>query len=206
METGDVNSPVVKPILRAPLLNHTPLAQAKHQEKNQTSNQLVEYMDTDDELPSITYKPPVVRYNRVPSLTYNHTPVAQATQLVENMETNDGIPSITYKPPVVQYNRVPSLTSNHGTVSNLPPPNHGTVSNLHPPFPRQQFSSYNRPIGIEQTLYLCTLCETPTKFSDYHKLGRHVERFHSAFNQDNKGVKRGKGEREGVRPKKLRWE
>ena len=32
-------------------------------------------METDDEFPSLTYKPPVVQYNRVPSLTYNHTPV-----------------------------------------------------------------------------------------------------------------------------------
>ena len=30
----------------------------------------------------------------------------------------------------------------------------------------------------------------------YHKLSKHVKIFHSAFNLDNKGVKRGKGERE----------
>ena len=96
METGEVTPPVsqpflqTQPILRAPSLNHTPVAQAKHHQKNQ----LVEYMETDDGLPSMTYKPPVVRYNHVPSLTYNHTPVAQAkhqqkNQLVENMETYD---------------------------------------------------------------------------------------------------------------------
>ena len=36
------------------LTYNTPVAQAKHQQKNQTSNQLVEYMETDDRLPSIT--------------------------------------------------------------------------------------------------------------------------------------------------------
>ena len=121
------------------------------------------------------------------------------------METDDGLPSIPYKPPVVQYNRVPSLTYNQNnqlqTVSNLSPVNnitHNQSQNTRP--------TYNRPIGIEQTLYLCTLCQTPTKFADYNKLSKHVERFHSAFNQDNKGVKRGKGEREESWPKKLRWE
>ena len=107
------------------------------------------------------------------------------------METDDGFPSLTYKPPVVQYNRVPSLTYN-----NTPPNQLQTVSNLCPGYnitlnrrqDNNNRSSYNRPIGIEQTLYLCTLCESPTKFSDYHKLGRHIERFHSAFNQDDKGV------------------
>ena len=66
-------------------------------------------------------------------------------------------------------------------------------------------SSYNRPIGLEHSLYVCTLCETQTKFADYNKIGKHVERFHSAFKQNNKGIKRGKGECEEVWPKKPRW-
>ena len=126
-----------------------------NQQKNQTSNQPIEYMETDDGFPSLTYKPPVVQYNHVPSLTYNHTPV-QNNQLQ--------------------------------TVSSMSP---GYNIRQNQPTNKPTRSKYNRPIGIEHKLYLCTLCETPTKFADYHKLGKHVERFHSAFNQDNKGVKRG---------------
>ena len=54
-------------------------------------------------------------------------------------------------------------------------------------------------------LYLWTFCEKPTKFADYHKLSKHVARFHSDFNQKNKGTKRSKGEREEVSPKRIRW-
>ena len=96
---------------------------------------------------------------------------------------------------IAYHNQLPSISNE---VSPIQPITHNQSQNPRP--------SYNRPIGIEQTLYLCTLCETPTKCSDYHKLGRHVERFHSAFKQNNKGVKRGKGEQEEVWPKKLRWE
>ena len=52
---------------------------------------------------------------------------------------------------------------------------------------------------------MCTLCETPTKFDNYHKLGKHVEIFHSAFDQNNKGTKRNEGDHEESRPKRLRW-
>ena len=131
-------------------------------------------------LPSIPYKPPVVQYNRVPSLTYK-PPV---------LEYNHA-PSLTYKPPLAPH--TPSLTDNQNnqlqTVSNLSPGYNITHNQ-----PQNTRPTYKRPIGIEQTLYLCTLCETPTKFADYHRLSKHVERFNSAFNQDNKGVKRGKGE------------
>ena len=113
------------------------------------------------------------------------------------METDVGLPPITYNPVPC----APSLTYNQNnqlqTLSNQSP---GLTDNQ----PQNTRPTYNRPIGIEQTLYLCTLCETPTKFADYHRLSKHVERFHSAFNQDNKGVKRGKGEREEAWPKKLR--
>ena len=92
-------------------------------------------------------------------------------------------------------NQLPSISNE---VAPIQPITQNQSQNTRPP--------YNRAIGIEQTLYLCTLCETPTQFADYHKLGKHVEIFHSAFNQDNKGVKRGLGEREEALPKKLRWE
>ena len=128
------------------------------------------------------------------------------------METDDWIPpvpSLTYKPPVPSLTYkppAPSLIHNHNTQlqSNLPTAERALERDHE--LARDTRPSYNRPIGIEQTLYLCTICETPTKFDDYHKLSKHVERFHSAFNQDNKGVKRAKGEHEESWPKKLRWE
>ena len=105
METGEYPPPVsqpfvqTQPILRAPSLtyNHTHPNQAQanksNQQKNQTSNQPVEYMETDEilPLPSITYKPPVVQRQpilRFPSLTYNHTPHNQAQANKTNQQKN----------------------------------------------------------------------------------------------------------------------
>ena len=54
-------------------------------------------------------------------------------------------------------------------------------------------------------MYICTLCETPTQFSDYHKSDKHFERFHIAYNQKNKGKKRGKDNELGeISPKRLK--
>ena len=47
------------------------------------------------------------------------------------------------------------------------------------------------------------MCETPTKFSDKYKLYKHRARFHFAFDQKNKGVKRGNDEDNNISPKKL---
>ena len=63
----------------------------------------------------------------------------------------------------------------------------------------------SEPLAIEYKMNVCTLCSTPTQFSDYKKLEKHVTRFHSAFNQNIKGSKRKKLSQE-VFPKKLRWE
>ena len=63
---------------------------------------------------------------------------------------------------------------------------------------------------------MCTLCETPTKFATFGKLENHIKRFHSAFNQEEKGTKRRKDEGypkkakrrrkdEEVYPKKGKW-
>ena len=41
---------------------------------------------------------------------------------------------------------------------------------------------------------MCGYCETPTKFATYNKLENHIKRFHSAFNQEEKGTKRRKDE------------
>ena len=51
---------------------------------------------------------------------------------------------------------------------------------------------------------MCTLCETPTKFTKYGRLENHVGRFHSDFNQNERGSKR-KNEEEEVFPKKGKW-
>ena len=52
---------------------------------------------------------------------------------------------------------------------------------------------YKKPLAIKNDypdLYVCTLCTSYTKFSDYRELERHVERFHSDFKQIEKGSKR----------------
>ena len=143
-----------------------------------------------------------IEYNRVPILTYN-PPVVQGSnktqnQPIEQMQTGEilQVPTLTYKHPPVQDNQLQTIQNTNPSPSNITqnqPQNNPTRS------------SYKRPIGIEHSLYLCTLCETPTKLAYYHKLGRHVERFHSAFNQNNKGTKRNRGDHEELWPKKLRW-
>lgn len=48
-----------------------------------------------------------------------------------------------------------------------------------------------------QTLYeeyesdAFTLCETPTQFGSFRKLSRHIEQFHSDFQQKEYGIQRG---------------
>ena len=51
---------------------------------------------------------------------------------------------------------------------------------------------------------MCTLCEKHTKFTEYSELENHVRRFHSDFNQKERGTKR-KGRKEEVYPKKGKW-
>ena len=54
---------------------------------------------------------------------------------------------------------------------------------------------------------MCTLCETPTKFTEYGKLEKHVRRFHSDFNQNERDSKRKRGEEEEeLFPKKAKWQ
>ena len=137
----------------------------------QTSNHLVEYMETDDgkpPVPSLKYKPPVpyLTYNPpVPSLTYKQpivlNPIQSETsnQLLEYMETDDGIPpvpSLTYKPtvPSLTYKPpAPSLIHNHNTQlqSNLPTAERALERDHE--LARDTRPSYNRPIGIEK-LYI----------------------------------------------------
>ena len=62
-----------------------------------------------------------------------------------------------------------------------------------------------QPLALEIKPILCTLCNTPTKFKDYCKLEKHVKRFHSDFNRnerDNKRKKGGEEDEEEVFPKK----
>ena len=65
-------------------------------------------------------------------------------------------------------------------------------------------AAYNRPIGYEENSFLCTLCETPTKFYDKYKLYKHRARFHNAFDQKNRGVKRGDDDLDEIAPKRQR--
>ena len=62
---------------------------------------------------------------------------------------------------------------------------------------QQQALVYNQPsqplaIEYKKNNIPCTLCITPTYFNEYKKLEKHVERFHSDFNQTEKGTKRKK--------------
>ena len=52
---------------------------------------------------------------------------------------------------------------------------------------------------------MCTYCETPTKFTTFNRLMNHVKRFHSAFDQKERGYKRKDEEEEEVFPKKIKW-
>ena len=65
-------------------------------------------------------------------------------------------------------------------------------------------AAYNRPIGYEEKSYLCSWCETPTKFKDRKKLSKHIKRFHNAFDQKNKGTKRGDDDLDEIAPKRHR--
>ena len=78
----------------------------------------------------------------------------------------------------------------------------------------QQPLQYTQPLAVtqqgsippdENTYYVCTLCETPTKFTEYGKLEKHVRRFHSDFNQNVKGSKRKRIKEEEVFSKKGKW-
>merc|ERR1711954_92654 len=57
----------------------------------------------------------------------------------------------------------------------------------------------------ESIYYVCTLCETETKFKEYSKLEKHVRRFHSDFNQSERGSKRKRIKDDEVFPKKAKW-
>ena len=70
-----------------------------------------------------------------------------------------------------------------------------------------EIEKYNPNIGKLPEVYkfICTLCETPTKFSTFGKLENHIKRFHPAFNQQEQGTKRKGGRRRKEKPKKGKW-
>merc|ERR1711954_621124 len=49
--------------------------------------------------------------------------------------------------------------------------------------------AHNQPLALEQTTYICKLCMT--KFSTLRRLEKHIDRFHAAFGQMDRGIKRG---------------
>ena len=77
------------------------------------------------------------------------------------------------------------------------------------PIPQQSIlhtqPSHNTNPHDKNIYYVCTLCETPTKFTNYYKLEKHVKRFHSDFDQNVKGSKRKCVKDENVFPKKAKW-
>merc|ERR1711888_193820 len=129
---------------------------------------------------------------------------------IEHMQTNE----VGYNQPTVQrqieqtinkaikFNQAASLAYKHPnnqqqTIQNIP------NSNQVAPVVNQP-RSYNRPIGYEEKSYLCIWCETPTKFNDYKKLNKHIERFHAAFMQKNKGLKRANDSLDEISSKRVR--
>ena len=57
-----------------------------------------------------------------------------------------------------------------------------------------EMEKYNPNIGKlpEIKQYICTLCQTPTRYDTYEKLKHHRKRFHAAFDQTERGTKRKK--------------
>ncbi len=139
---------------------------------------------------------------------YNQPNVQRQIEHMQNSEVGYNQPTVqrqieqTINKPI-EFNQAASLEYKHPnnqqqTIQNIPNTNQ-IVPVVNQP------RSYNRPIGYEEKSYLCIWCETPTKFNDHKKLGKHIERFHAAFNQKNKGVKRGNDEDNKILPKRLRW-
>ena len=84
------------------------------------------------------------------------------------------------------------------------------TSNRQPPTLMNRSSNYKsqkqpltQPLASEMKPVECTLCTTPTKFKDYHKLEKHVKKSHSDWNEQDS--KRKKGGKEEVFPKKGKW-
>ena len=69
----------------------------------------------------------------------------------------------------------------------------------------QPSHNIDKKLHDENIYYVCTLCETPTKFTNYGKLEKHVRRFHSDFNQNERGSKRKRIKEGEVFPKKAKW-
>ena len=157
-----------------------------------------------------------VEYNRVPPLMYIQ-PTAQ--RQIEHMQTNEveynRVAPLTYIQPTVQrpieqtmnkpieFNQAAPLAHKHPntqqqTIQNIP-------NTIQVAAVDNQPRKYNRSIGFEEKSYFCSWCETPTKFADHKKLGKHIERFHLAFNQKNKGTKRGNDDLDEIAPKRIRW-
>ena len=114
----------------------------------------------------------------------SHTP-QQALQYTQPL-------AVTNTQPLAVTNTLPSILQH--AISHTP---HQAISHT----PQQAIS---QPRQDENIYYVCTLCETPTKFTEYGKLEKHVRRFHSDFNQKERGNKR-KGRKEEVYPKKGKW-
>ena len=64
---------------------------------------------------------------------------------------------------------------------------------------------YQQWLALDARMYVCTLCTTYTKFSDYKKLERHLVRFHKDFEQTEKGSK-WKRDHKTKKMKRSKWE
>ena len=154
-------------------------------------------------MPPLTYKPPTaqrpiahtqnqpIEYNHVPTLTYEPSILQRP---IEQMQT------IEYNQPTAQ-----RLIEQIQTTNQVHQKQTDTQQLEVAPVVNQPRASYNRPIGYEENLYLCNLCDTPTKFSDKYKLCKHRAIFHLAFDKKNKGKKRGNDGDNKISPKKIRW-
>ena len=188
-------------------------------------------MQTNEVAPLMHIQPTVQRQiehmqtNEVSPLTYIQPTVQRQIEHMQNNEVGYNQPTVqrqieqTINKPI-EFNQAASLAYNPSIpqrhivhTQNQPfeqPITQNQTTNKVPNDPTQvatvvnQPRSYNRPIGYEEKSYLCIWCETPTKFNDYKKLNKHIERFHATFNQKYKGTKRGIDDLDEISPKRLR--
>jgi hypothetical protein len=143
---------------------------------------------------------PIAQAERIP-LQYNQPlPISQAERLP--LQYNQPLPIAQVERLPLQYNPpLPIAQSERKPITYDQPLPIEETKRL-----PLQYEATSQPSSSKVELYVCTLCETPTKFGNFQKLSRHVERFHKDFEQEERGTKRSCPSYDEVLPKKLRWE
>ena len=104
-------------------------------------------------------------------------------------------PAIQYtQQPVTNYNSERPRQTESSTIYHIP---QQSIQHTQP--------SHNTKPPDENIYLVCTLCETTTRFKNYHRLEMHVKSHHSDFDLNVKGSKRKRVKEEKVFPKKAKW-